>query len=426
LWLFGGAGYDSAGNLGVLNDLWEFKPSLKQWAWIGGSSTLPTEGFEPGVYGNLGSPSSANIPGSRSEAVYWTDGSGKFWLFGGYLIDRFTFSDLWTFDPVAAEWTWMGGSSATPNLNDFGDAGVYGQLGVPGATNGPGALRDGSSWVDLEGNAWIYGGDTIDSAGTYGLLNDLWVYQPYPNAPSPSFSVAGGTYSTTQTVSLSDSTSGSSIYYTTDGTTPTIGSTQYTGPILVASTETVEAIAIADGYTASAVASATYTIPQSFTLAINPASVSVQAGQSGTSTITVQDEGGFNGNISFACSGLLAGDTCSFSTLTVPTQAGVSYTTLTVSTVASTAALHRNRSPLLPATVLAVAFLFGWRKRRSLLLVALLAVGTAGLSLLNGCGSGGSSSGGGSGGPQPVTTTVTVTASSGTLQQTTTFTLTVN
>jgi ABC-type glycerol-3-phosphate transport system substrate-binding protein len=76
--------------------------------------------------------------------------------------------------------------------------------------------------------------------------------------------------------------------------------------------------------------------------------------------------------------------------------------------------------------VLAVAFLFGWRKRRSLLLVALLAVGTAGLSLLNGCGSGGSSSGGGSGGPQPVTTTVTVTASSGTLQQTTTFTLTVN
>ena len=46
----------------------------------------------------------------------------------------------------------------------------------------------------------------------------LWV-------PAPTFSVPAGTYSSTQTVAISDATSGATIYYTTDGTTPTTSST---------------------------------------------------------------------------------------------------------------------------------------------------------------------------------------------------------
>ena len=79
-------------------------------------------------------------------------------------------------------------------------------------------------------------------------------------AAAPAFSVAQGTYASVQTVSLSDTTPGAVIYFTTNGTTPTASSTPYSGPITVSATETIQAVAIASGYSLSAVNSATYTI----------------------------------------------------------------------------------------------------------------------------------------------------------------------
>ena len=61
-------------------------------------------------------------------------------------------------------------------------------------------------------------------------------------------------------MTISDATAGATIYYTTNGTTPTTSSTVYNGPITVSSTETVEAIAVETGYTSSAVATTAYTI----------------------------------------------------------------------------------------------------------------------------------------------------------------------
>ncbi|WP_194912533.1 chitobiase/beta-hexosaminidase C-terminal domain-containing protein [Catenulispora rubra] len=80
---------------------------------------------------------------------------------------------------------------------------------------------------------------------------------------TPTFSPAGGTYASAQSVTLSDATSGSSIRYTLDGSAPTAASTLYTGPINVAATTTVKAIGLAAGLTNSATASATYTIGSS-------------------------------------------------------------------------------------------------------------------------------------------------------------------
>lgn len=79
-------------------------------------------------------------------------------------------------------------------------------------------------------------------------------------ANTPSFSTGTGSYHAPPTVAISDSTSGASIYYTTNGTTPTTASTVYSAPIALAGTATLEAIAVYPGGPASAVASATYTL----------------------------------------------------------------------------------------------------------------------------------------------------------------------
>ena len=79
---------------------------------------------------------------------------------------------------------------------------------------------------------------------------------------APSISPATGTFTTAPSVTITDSTGGASIYYTTDGSTPTTSSTLYAGPFtpVGASPLTVKAIAQAPGTVASVVASATYTI----------------------------------------------------------------------------------------------------------------------------------------------------------------------
>jgi len=80
---------------------------------------------------------------------------------------------------------------------------------------------------------------------------------------TPTFSPTGGTYTTSQTVTVSEATAGAKIYYTTNGTTPTTASSVYSGPITIPATpatETIQAIAVATGDANSAVASAVYTI----------------------------------------------------------------------------------------------------------------------------------------------------------------------
>jgi hypothetical protein len=106
-------------------------------------------------------------------------------------------------------------------------------------------------------------------------------------AATPTFSPAPGTYSSAQSVSISDSTPNAAIYYTTDGSTPTTSSTQYTGPITVSTTTTLNAIASAPNYTQSAVASATYTIqiPQAATPTFDPSGGSYVVPQS----VTISD-----------------------------------------------------------------------------------------------------------------------------------------
>ena len=73
-------------------------------------------------------------------------------------------------------------------------------------------------------------------------------------------SVKGGSYASAQSVTLTSATSDATIYYTTDGSTPTSKSTKYTAAISVATSETVKAIAVKNGMIPSDVMSETYVI----------------------------------------------------------------------------------------------------------------------------------------------------------------------
>jgi glucosylceramidase len=86
---------------------------------------------------------------------------------------------------------------------------------------------------------------------------------PPPVAATPAFWPVPGAYSQTkagQMVTLTDTSSGATIYYTTDGTTPTTSSPKYSGAITVTSTTTIQAIAAGPNYTTSAVATGMYTL----------------------------------------------------------------------------------------------------------------------------------------------------------------------
>lgn len=73
----------------------------------------------------------------------------------------------------------------------------------------------------------------------------------------PTFSPAAGTYTEAQSVTLSCTTSGATIYYTTDGSTPSASSSVYSSAIPVSANTTIKAIAVKEGVS-SEVATASY------------------------------------------------------------------------------------------------------------------------------------------------------------------------
>jgi sugar lactone lactonase YvrE len=79
-------------------------------------------------------------------------------------------------------------------------------------------------------------------------------------AVAPTFSPGAGTYTSTQLVTLSSTTSGATIYYTTDGSTPTSSSFVYNGAIDIVANESIKAVAASSTTAFSPVASAVYAV----------------------------------------------------------------------------------------------------------------------------------------------------------------------
>lgn len=136
---------------------------------------------------------------------------------------------------------------------------VVGEIGVDGT---------GTGWESLDG--WAYrvsdtgpdGATFIPGSWTFSGINMLeggttnaTTNSPFPlgtythgggvpvTVAAPTFSPAAGSYTTVLNIEISSATAGASIYYTTNGETPTNASTLYTVPISVTETTTIKAIA---------------------------------------------------------------------------------------------------------------------------------------------------------------------------------------
>jgi hypothetical protein len=117
---------------------------------------------------------------------------------------------------------------------------------------------------DVSGGAVKFNTPTIANGkvyvGSQGKISAYGLLSTTSTAATPTFSPLPGTFSSAQSVTLSDTTTGATIYYTTNGTTPTTASTVYKSVIAVNATTTINAMAAATGYNNSTVASGTYTI----------------------------------------------------------------------------------------------------------------------------------------------------------------------
>ncbi len=158
---------------------------------------------------------------------------------------------------------------------------VYGNLANP-VTLAAGATyyflsqeaSGGDQWYDV--NTTIQGGGAASEQSAVYFWNGAYViqgsagntyvpidfrYGAESQVSAPTFSPGGGSYSSTQTVTISSTTTGATIRYTTDGSTPSeTAGTLYTAPVSVSSSVTIKAIAYESGFTDSGVASAAYTI----------------------------------------------------------------------------------------------------------------------------------------------------------------------
>src|SRR5207249_8025089 len=101
---------------------------------------------------------------------------------------------------------------------------------------------------------------------------------------TPTISPNGGNFAGFVSLAVQSATSGASIYYTTDGSTPTQSSTLYTGAMTLTNSATIKAEAFKSGYNPSSVASASFNIA------------------SGTSTSSASYYVGKNGSDSYSCS----------------------------------------------------------------------------------------------------------------------------
>ncbi len=169
-WFYGGAG----GN-GYHNDLWKYNPVSHEWTWMTGTGIANDDAD----FGTQGVELPSNRPPGGLGFTNWVDSNGNFWMFGGQCGFLCTHNDLWKYDVIDNEWTWIKGPGT------ISDVGFFGIQGVPDTLNNPPAFySSGRGWTDNAGNLWLFGSSTNSSLWRYNIVTNTWTWMKGSNFPN--------------------------------------------------------------------------------------------------------------------------------------------------------------------------------------------------------------------------------------------------
>lgn len=148
----------------VTEEIWMYSISLNQWMC---KRSDPSAFGANQIYPPSCTETSSGFPIPRTEMrTRWTDECNRLWVFGGtrYSDVSTVYNDLWRYDPVTNNWTWVRDGQTSAN---------FGTYGVPSVNNRPHATAGAQRWTTPAG-FWLSGGQ--DGAGT--ALHHLWLYRP--------------------------------------------------------------------------------------------------------------------------------------------------------------------------------------------------------------------------------------------------------
>ena len=171
--------------------IWRFDTDSLMWTWVSGtiSDTAPPSYH----FGEMGVESPANLPPVRMVSDCYTGADGEFYMTGGihdiyqnnHLKQSYLYKDVWRFNPLNAQWTWVAGDSARIDLSDT--IKLSGRYTSYCDDNGfeypryrfPDFGFKAVSYDYKSAHVFIFSG--FDYEGDYCMLNymnDLWVFYP--------------------------------------------------------------------------------------------------------------------------------------------------------------------------------------------------------------------------------------------------------